>query len=263
MNHRLASFSLGLFGALLAAAPVQAQISPGSQVPFNSTSPPSPFNRFNSPTAPGQANATSPSGQYPATAATPGYTYQATAMNSSGAVDVNHHLTRGDSLGYRVAEDRDDKVWPLIVQDSGDVDVPLLGRVKAAGKTVSELSGDIKSRLESQYYWPGHATVSLGLAQVAPHANGRVFLTGELTGKGALDLPADGSLTVSQAILQMGGPTKDSNLKRVKVVRKNVNKKGFIEVNVDAVLRGDASKDVVLQPGDTVDVPMTFIGFRF
>ena len=263
MNYRLASFSLGLFGALLAAAPVQAQISPGSQVPFNSTSPPSPFNRFNSPTAPGQANATPPPGQYPATATTPGSTYQATAMNSSGAVDASHRLTRQDTLGYRVAEDRDEKVVPLIVQDSGDVDVPLIGRVKAAGKTVPELSGEIKTRLESQYYWPGHATVSLGLVQVAAHAGGRIFITGELSGKGALDLPADGQLTVSQAILQMGGPTPDSNLKRVKIIRKNVNKKGFIEVNVAAVLKGDASKDVVLQPGDTVDVPKTFIGFRF
>ena len=261
MNHRCVSFSLGLFGVLLAAAPAKAQISPGSQVPFNSTSPPSPFNRFNSATSPGQASATPAAGQYPPAGTTPGYTYQATAMNSFGAVDSNHRLTRQDTLGYRVVEDRDDKVWPLVVYDSGDVDVPLLGRVKAAGKTVAELSSDIKTRLESQYYY--HATVSLGLAQVAQHAGGRVFITGELSGKGALDLPADGQLTVSQAILQMGGATIDSDMKRVRIIRTGINARGFIQVNVAAVLNGDASKDVVLKPGDTVKVPKKLFGINF
>jgi protein involved in polysaccharide export with SLBB domain len=123
------------------------------------------------------------------------------------------------------------------------------------------LSSEIKSRLDSEYYW--HATVSLGLDQVAAHSAGRVFIMGELTGKGALDLPADGHLTVSQAILQMGGPTDDSNLKHVRVMRPSANAKGYIEVNVAAVLKGDASKDLVLQPGDTVNVPKNLFGIKF
>ena len=186
---------------------------------------------------------------------------QATALNSTGAVDPSHRLTRGDQLAYRVAEDRDDKVVPLSVQDSGDVEVPLIGRVKAVGKTTSELSGEIKTRLESEFYY--HASVSLGLSQVALHSNGRVFITGELAGHGALDLPADGQLTLSQAILQMGGGTDDSDLANVRIVRKGINAKGYIKVNVKEVLKGHADKDVFLQSGDTVIVPKSFLSLRF
>ena len=254
MKHWFNSLFLGLSGVLLAVA------AAGAQVPFSSTSPPNPFNRFPSNTANAQPGGTVPApGQYPG--ATPGDARQGIAVTSSGLVDANHRLTRGDRLSYRVAEDRDDKVWPLLVEDSGDVEVPLLGRVKAAGKTTTELGSDIKSKLDSEFYY--HATVSLGLDQVAAHSNGRVFIMGELAGKGALDLPADGQLTASQAVLQMGGPTDDSNLKRVKIIRRGVNAKGFIEVNVAAVLKGDASKDVVLQPGDTVVVPKNLFGIKF
>ena len=253
MKHRFTSLFFGLSGVLLAVA------SAGAQAPFSSTSPPNPFNRFPTSTASGQPGATPSTGLYPG--ATPGSAVQGLANNATGVIDPSHRLTRQDRLSYRVIEDRDNNVVPLVVQDSGDVEVPLIGRVKAAGKTTAELSRDIKARLESEYYY--HATVSLGLDQVAAHSNGRVYITGELSGKGALDLPADGQLTVSQAILQMGGPTIDSDLKRVHVIRKGAGKKGILEVNVKAVLAGQADKDMVLQREDTVNVPKKFLGIDF
>ncbi len=255
MKHLFAPLLLGLSGVVLLADPV------GAQVPFNSTSPPSPFNRFNSSTAPAQPNAASQQQGQSAGGNPPGYTYQSTAMNAAGAIDPNHKLTRGDQLSYSVQQDPDAKVWPLAVQDSGDVEVPLIGFVKAAGKTVAQLSGDIKSRLDSEYYY--NATVSLGLNQIARGSTGRVFITGELAGHGALDLPADGQLTVSQAILQMGGPTDDSNLKHVHIIRKGAGPKGYIDVNVAAVLKGDSTKDAVLQSGDTVKVEKNLFGIKF
>ena len=253
MKHRFTSLFFGLSGVLLAVA------AAGAQAPFSSTSPPNPFNRFPANTAPAQPGAALGSGAYPG--ATPGSPVLGLANNTTGVIDPSHRLTRQDRLSYRVVEDRDNNVVPLTVQDSGDVEVPLIGRVKAAGKTTAELSSDIKAKLESEYYY--HATVSLGLDQVALHSNGRVYITGELSGKGALDLPADGQLTVSQAVLQMGGPTIDSDLKHVKVIRKGAGKKGIIVVNVKAVLAGQADKDVALQPYDTVDVPKKFLGIDF
>ena len=260
MKHLFAPLLLGLSGVVLLADPA------GAQAPFNSTSPPNPFNRFNNPPSgavqpnPAQGQPGQYPGQYPGMNM-PGYTMQATAMNAGSSIDPNHKLTRGDSLSYRVAEDRDDKVWPLFVQDSGDVEVPLIGRVKAAGKTTSELGSDIRAKLLAEYY--KNATVSLGLDRIAAHSTGRVFITGELNGHGALDLPADGQLTISQAILQMGGPTQDSWLSHTRLIRKNISKEGFIQVDVAAVLKGHAEKDVVLQPGDTVEVRRSPIGIKW
>ncbi|MBE7159096.1 MAG: SLBB domain-containing protein, partial [Rhodospirillales bacterium] len=158
-------------------------------------------------------------------------------------------------LSYRVAEDRDDKVTQLFVTDSGEVELPLGSlRVKASGKTTPQLAADIKGVLEREYYKPGHATVFLGLVSAAPNASrGKVYLTGEIASKGAIDLPADGQLTVYQAILQLGGFTQDANLKAVFIYRKGGPAKG-LQIDCKAISNGDTAKDVVLQPGDTVKV---------
>ena len=172
---------------------------------------------------------------------------------SSEPIDPDHKLNRGDRLSYRVIEDRDDKIIPLIVTDSGEVDVPLINRVKASGKTTGQLTSDIKSRLEQEYYY--HATVVLGLDAVAPRASrGTVYFSGAVRTPGAVELPLDSALTLSQAIQKLGGFQDFSDSSHVRVIRKGGPPKGTI-VNVKAVLKGELDKDLVLQPGDQVVVP--------
>jgi polysaccharide export outer membrane protein len=254
---RVFAFAIALFAV---AAVEQAT----AQTPFSSTSPPNsnPFgtsggSQFGPLVRPVQPS----SAQYPPVGQ-PSYAAQAPQpVYAAGAVDPNHRLGRGDRLSYRVQEDRDDKIWPLIVEDDGDVDVPLLGRIKAAGRSTTQLSSEIKSNLEREYYY--HATVVLGLDAVAPSASlGRVYMIGALRSQGAVDLPAGGSLTVSQAIAQGGGATDFANLKRVVIIRVGGPPKGII-VNVKAVQNGETDKDVVLKPGDTVKVPEKTLNLSF
>ena len=236
-----------------------------AQVPFSSPQAPglSPFNRGNNlPPAntppprpssnPLQQQTSGMNGGYPAASAV------------TGPIDPDHRLGPRDQLSYSVVEDRDGKVYDLIVTDSGEVELPLGSlRVKASGKTTQQLTSDIKSALEREYYKPGHATVSLGLRYSAPNASkGKVYFTGEINGKGALDLPSDGQLTVYQAILQLGGFTQEANLKGVFIYRKGAPKDG-IRVDCKAVSNGDSSKDVVLQPGDTVKVKRKMFDFQY
>lgn len=170
---------------------------------------------------------------------------------SAAPVDPNHKLGRGDRLSFRVVEDRDDKVWPLYVTDSGDVDVPLIGRVRAAGKSTEQLQADIKGQLEREYYY--HATVIMGLDNVAPLASkGRVYVTGAVRAEGAVELPTDEPLTVSKAIARVGG-FRDFGSKVVKVQRRG-GPKGGISVDVGAVNKGAIDKDIVLQPEDIIVV---------
>ncbi len=234
-----------------------------AQVPFSSTQSPGlgPFNRGAAAAAPlpsRQASSPAPLGAYNGMA---NGTVPA-AMAVTGPIDPDHKIGPRDVLSYRVSEDRENEDHQLTVTDSGEVVLPIGGlRVKAAGKTPQQLTGDIKSALEREFYRPGHATVALGLLYTAPNASkGRVFFSGEV--KGAIDLPADGELTVVQAILQLGGFTLDADQKRVFIYRKGGSKKG-IQVNGKAVLNGDSSKDVVLQPGDTVKVERKWIGVQF
>jgi polysaccharide export outer membrane protein len=251
--------ALVLLALLFAAVPVSRI---GAQVPFTSTSPPNsnPFGSSGSQFGPMQSS------RLPATPSAPagqmGYPSAAPMASSyAGPVDPDHRLGRGDHLSYRVQEDRDDKVWPLIVTDSGEVDVPLLGRVKAVGKSTTQLTSEIKSDLEREYYY--HATVIMGLDSVAPQASaGRVFVIHSVHSPGAIDLPVGTSLTVSQAIAQCGGITDFGDARHVKVVRKGGPPKGFI-VNVKAVQNGEVDKDMLLQPGDQVVVPEKTFNLSF
>ena len=172
---------------------------------------------------------------------------------SSEPIDPDHKLNRGDRLSYRVVEDRDDRVIPLVVTDSGEIDVPLINRVKAVGKTTQQLTSDIKSRLEQEYYY--HATVVLGLDAVAPRASrGTVYVSGAVAGSGSVELPLDAPMTVSQAIQKLGGFKDFGDQSHVRVIRKGGPAKGVV-VDVKAVLKGDLDKDFVLKPGDQVVVP--------
>ena len=228
-----------------------------AQVPFSSTQSPgmNPFNRSTglppASTPPPRA-ASTPGSLMPYNNAN-GYAPMASAVTTQ--IDLDHRLGPRDVLSYRVAEDRDDKVSQLFVTDSGEVELPLGSlRVKASGKTTQQLTADIKGVLEREYYKPGHATVYLGLVSAAPNASkGKVYFTGEIATKGAIDLPADGQLTVYQAILQLGGFTQQADLKKVYIYRKGAPKDGM-RIDCKAISNGDASKDVVLQPGDTIKV---------
>ena len=176
------------------------------------------------------------------------------------AIDPDHKLERGDQLSYRVQEDRDDKVSELVVTATGEVQLPLGGRVKAVGKSTRELASDIKSQLEREYYY--HATVDLGFISVAQRTSrGRVYVSGAVKQTGSVELPLDQPLTASQAIYQMGGPVDFSALKKTKVYRKG-GPAGGILVNVKAIQEGKLDQDVVLQPGDSIYVPEATFGFK-
>jgi hypothetical protein len=66
---------------------------------------------------------------------------------STDQLDNKRKLTIGDHVSYRVLEDKNPAV-DLTVTDAGDLEVPLLGRVSAAGKTCRSLAYEMKPVLE-------------------------------------------------------------------------------------------------------------------
>jgi protein involved in polysaccharide export with SLBB domain len=66
------------------------------------------------------------------------------------SMDVLNDTTKlgaGDRISFRVVEDRREPIT-LVVTDSGEMEVPLIGRVKALDKTCKQLAYDIKPLLE-------------------------------------------------------------------------------------------------------------------
>ena len=183
------------------------------------------------------------------------------AANAANVLDDKYRLTIGDQLSFQIIEDEDDPVH-LVVTDSGDLQVPYIGRYPAVGKTCKELARDLKVELEKEYY--KQATVIIAV-DLKPESRGKIYLVGAIRSPGPEDISSDEELTVSKAILRAGGFTDYADEKNVKVTRSAGagadGDKTFI-VNVSGILENGKTKDdMPLQPGDLIFVPERMIRF--
>ena len=186
----------------------------------------------------------------------------ATVLTLNGYVaDDKYKLRVGDKISLQILEDRD-APRSLIVTDSGELDVPYVGRVMAADKTCKQLADELKTQLEKEYYY--RATVVIAL-DAANKLLGRVYVWGQVRNQGPIDLVVNESLTVGKAILRAGGFADFANKKKVKVVRGAAGDgsgKQTFELNMAEILeKGKTEKDVVLQPDDLIIVPSRLISF--
>jgi len=178
--------------------------------------------------------------------------------------DDKQRLAVGDRVTFRVIEDKD-KQEPksLTVADSGEIEVPYIGRIMAKDRTCQEMIGEIKQKLEEKYF--RRATVVLSLELLAP-VRGAVYVFGEVRAPGAQSMPSNEPFSLAKAIVRCGGFTEFADKKHVKVTREGVPPKGTTNqtftVNVSRVLlHGDLQQDMKLEPGDIIYVPTRLLNF--
>lgn len=183
------------------------------------------------------------------------------STNSVDQLDDKYRLVVGDQLSFQIVEDEDDPVV-LPVTDSGDIQVPYLGRYPAAGKTCKELALALKAELEKKYYY--QATVIIAV-NAMPRSRGKIYLVGAVHAPGPQDISSEETLTLSKAILRAGGFSDYADEKKVTVTRvvgsDVADKKTFI-VDVSQILeKGKTEDDLPLLPGDLIYVPERMIRF--
>ena len=175
--------------------------------------------------------------------------------------DDKYKLRVGDRVSLQILEDRDAPKG-LIVADSGELDVPYVGRVAATDKTCKQLADELKTQLEKEYYHRATVVIALDLAN---KLLGRVYVWGQVRNQGPIDIAVNENLTAGKAILRAGGFADFANKKKVKVVRAagtNSTGKRTFELNmVDILEKGRTENDVVLQPDDFIIVPSRLISF--
>lgn len=175
--------------------------------------------------------------------------------NSMTVLDDKKKLGANDSVSFRVVEDRDNESQHLRVNDNGELEVPYIGLVQAAGKSCRELAYNVKAALEREYYY--HATVIIAVDRVSEKSRGKVYVYGSVKQQGPQEIPADESYTVSKAVIRAGGFGDFANKRKVRLTRKNgqdsvVDLKRIIE-------EGHSEEDMVLQPDDQIYVPQRLI----
>jgi protein involved in polysaccharide export with SLBB domain len=166
----------------------------------------------------------------------------------------------GDKLSFLIKEDREKEPKSLMVTDSGDLDVPYIGRVSVAGKTCRQIGEEIKTLLEKEYYY--RATVMIGLDQVSKTL-GRVYVMGQVRQQGAIEIPPNENFTVGKAILRAGGFADFANKKKVKLIRNTPEGKAeTFDLNMEAILQdGKIDLDVTVKADDYIVVPSRAINF--
>jgi protein involved in polysaccharide export with SLBB domain len=181
--------------------------------------------------------------------------------NSMDALDDKYTLAIGDRLSFRIVEDEEDPK-PLFVTDSGDLEVPYIGRFPAVGKTCKELAYALKAELQKEYYKKATVIVAVDLMT---KSRGKVYVVGPVRAPGPQEIPSDEVLTLSKAILRAGGFGDFADRKNVKVTRKKQgggSEDKTFTVNVADILeKGKTEMDLKLEPGDFIYVPERSIRF--
>lgn len=133
------------------------------------------------------------------------------------------------------------------VRPDGKISLPMIGEVRAEGRTATDLQKEITTRLAPMVNDP---VVSVQVAEINA---AKFFVLGEVAHPGAY--PVRGTMNVLQALALAGGPTEWANRGEIVVIRHdNDGKEARYNVNYREVVDGKAQA-IVLIPGDTVYVP--------
>jgi protein involved in polysaccharide export with SLBB domain len=173
--------------------------------------------------------------------------------NAPGPVDAGYRLGPGDRLVLILTGDVE-AAYQLDVTREGFVVIPQVGRVDVANLTLGELEDLLFSRLGRIYSGVrrgGGATTRFSVS-VANLRSNQVFVMGDVTRPGSYRISSAG--TALTALYAAGGPTQNGSLRRI-VIRRGGRSADTLDL-YDYLLHGDASRDVRLQNGDVVFVPV-------
>jgi protein involved in polysaccharide export with SLBB domain len=193
--------------------------------------------------------------------AAPAGTNSPAALSTNGmdALDEQYHLAIGDRISFQIEEDEDDPKL-LTVMDSGDLEIPYIGRYPSESKTCKQLALELKTILEKEYYYQATVIISVDLKA---KSRGKVYLVGAVRLPGPQDIPNDEPFSLSKAVMRAGGFTDFADGRHVQVTR-SIPGQGdkIFAVNVQDVLQnGKINSDMKLEPGDLIYVPEKLVHF--
>lgn len=151
----------------------------------------------------------------------------------------------GDKLDIRVFQVADLSFEELVVDTSGNINLPLIGAVRAAEQTAGEMSADIAERLAAKYLRDPQVTVTVREA-----ANQKITVDGAVTKPGVYEMR--GSTSLLQAVAMAEGPTRVADLTQVAVFRSIEGRRSVAVFDLTAIRQGRASDPQVF--GDDVIV---------
>ena len=179
-----------------------------------------------------------------------GYDFFKNSLQLTSAIDAmpvgaNYLLGPGDVLNLTVwgaANFRHE----LTVDRSGELMIPKVGPVRVWGLPFDKAQVAVKEAI-NHYFRNCEMSLTLGKLRTI-----QVYVVGEVEAPG--NYPVSSLGTIINALAAAGGPSHNGSLRGVRVTRGN---QILATVDLyDMLLSGDRNKDVQLQNGDTIFVPV-------
>lgn len=184
-------------------------------------------------------------------------------MGLPAAAQDSYRIRPGDVLQIEVIEDPGLNRAALVSPD-GRITMPLVGALRASGRTVEEVQADLIARLAPNFAAPPNVFVGIQeifvpperpQGPVLPPARDDIYALGEVERPGRLEI-VPGS-TLLQAFAEMGGFSRFAATHRIQLRRVDASGQETVyTIDYDAILDGRSSAGLTtVQEGDVIVVP--------
>lgn len=129
------------------------------------------------------------------------------------------------------------------VDANGDIQMPLIGTIRAAGLSPEQLADEMERRLAARYLQNPQVNVTVSEA-----ASQKVTVDGSVTKPGVYEMR--GRTTLLQAVSMAEGPLRTADLKSVAVFRQIDGRRAVAVFDLGAIRNGRAEDPVLL--GDDI-----------
>jgi polysaccharide export outer membrane protein len=176
------------------------------------------------------------------------------------ALNDTRPLIIGDTISLNIIED-ESVPRSITVTDSGEIDVPYIGRVPVGDRSCKKLAYYLKKLLEQQYYYQATVIIGLDSAGAGSRAisRGTVYVQGQVKNPGPQEIPSGEAYTIGKAILRAGGWGQYADRKKVKLVKGAISGREPAKPQVinaaEIVDKGHWEQDVEVGPNDQIIVP--------
>jgi polysaccharide export outer membrane protein len=166
----------------------------------------------------------------------------------------NVSLIPGDLLDIRVYG-QSDLDLEVRIPRSGTINYPLVGSLKASGRSTAEFEKELADKLRGDYIKDPHVTVT-----VKEYAERKVYILGGIKAPGVYPLSPTERITLLQLVSTSGGYTDRAYKEYTQIIRRTgkgerkVIRLSLVKVE-QAVAKGEAGADLELWPDDLVVIP--------
>lgn len=178
----------------------------------------------------------------------PGARAQTQTQPQQQTLPADYRVGPGDAIFLAVPQ-RPDLNRELLVDQAGNVTLPLIGKVLVRGMTDNEIEARLLQALRE--YYPSVNRVEANITRASSNV---IWVSGDVKIPGKYSFSQ--AVNVWEAIREAGGPNPTASLDAVRIIKDRSRGGSTTVVDVSAAMEsGSVDKLPGLDPGDTIIVP--------